>query len=197
MTCLGCCGATTGQALRCERCRLERKREGNARYRDANPDKVKAGIARWARTPRGRQLMQAGKKRWIEANFDKYRAYRNALGRRKWAARRGGLIVPTSPAISFPYIHTARPEHADYLAINALVPWSIPGREDVVQELALAIFEGRAILDRETVRAFISGHYRKSFEASGYAISLSEPRRDGRLWDDVLASHSPAALSTA
>lgn len=95
--------------------------------------------------------------------------------------------------LSYPYLPKKREEHADLLAVNALVPRGMPGREDVCQEIMLAIWEGRTTLvelrqNRMNVRGFMARFRADNLEVGGYAISLDQPMHDGRSWHDVLSA---------
>lgn len=96
--------------------------------------------------------------------------------------------------LAYPFIAKRRDEHADLLAVNGLVPQGMPGREDVCQELLLAVLEGSVSVaalksDRAFLRATITRLRRENFESGGYAISLDEPRPDGRTWYDTLSAN--------
>lgn len=93
------------------------------------------------------------------------------------APRRKKIARDHRSRLSYPFIIKKRDEHADLLAVNALVPYGIPGREDVCQEIMLAMWEGRITVDqlrsaRSNVRAFVRSFQKSNFEASGYARSL-------------------------
>lgn len=97
--------------------------------------------------------------------------------------------------LAYPFVPRVREEHADLIAVNALVPRSLPGREDVCQEIMLALLEGQTTLAelkalRGNVSAFIKRFRSLNLEQSGYAISLDQPRFDGTSWHDVLAAPS-------
>ncbi len=95
--------------------------------------------------------------------------------------------------LQYPYIAEVRGEHADLLAVNALVPRGLPDhtRADICQEIMLAIWQKEISLDElkktpSLLRKY-SGRVRTmNYEAGGYCISLDMPMRDGRKWYDVL-----------
>jgi hypothetical protein len=94
--------------------------------------------------------------------------------------------------LQYPFVAKPRDEHADLLAVNVLVP-HMPGREDICQEIMLALWEKKITLDqikanRADLRAFVRGFNKENYEAGGYAISLDDPMHDGRSWHDVLAA---------
>lgn len=114
------------------------------------------------------------------------------------------LIRPQKPAAlsepvrAYPFVRVARREHADILAVNALVPKAMPGREDVRQDILVALLERRVTLgelkaNSADLRAFLSFFRRINYEAAGCAISLDAPMRDGRDWHDVLADPASPA----
>lgn len=100
-------------------------------------------------------------------------------------------------------IYHARPRAltpADTMrAVNAIVP-RLPGREDICQEIMLAIWDGKFTLEHlqansGDVRSFVRTHYRNNFETGGYAISLDVPMKSGQSWHDVLPHIAEEALA--
>jgi hypothetical protein len=192
-----------------------------------DPEKVKAAWEKWraANRDKDRASKVAGRQRWEVRYPDRRAASIAKTNAKQKAARLAWLASPEGLAttarrlsrkkakaaasarnqrdrkfgkMSFPYIVASRPEALDYLALNALVPQGLPGREDAVQSMALAVLEGRTTLaalqsDRSAVRAFCRGHIKGNFEAGGYAVSLSQPRADGRSWDDMLPDNGERA----
>jgi hypothetical protein len=132
-----------------------------------------------------------------------------------WRARDTGLRIPPdwrdviskprksdrAPVqLQYPYIAQVRGEHADLLAVNALVPHGLPDhmRADVCQEIMLALWQKEISVeelrrDKSLVRKFIGGFRKANLEGGGYALSLDMPMRDGRSWYDVLPD--PTTLS--
>lgn len=99
--------------------------------------------------------------------------------------------------LAYPFVSAPRAEHSDLLAVNDLIPAWLPGREDVCQEIMVALLENRITinqlkLNRSDVNAFVRQFKRENMESNGYAISLDCPMYDGRSWHDVLAD--PATL---
>lgn len=95
--------------------------------------------------------------------------------------------------LSYPFIIRKRTDHSDLLEVNALVPRGMPGREDVCQEIMLAIFEGKLTIGQlranpSDIRSFVRGFYKTNYEDAGQAISLDMPMKSGRSWHDVLTS---------
>lgn len=87
------------------------------------------------------------------------------------------IIVERQPLLSYPYLMVRRPEHADLLMVHRIVPQHLPGREDVCQEIMLAMWEGKVTLDdlirnRSNLRQFIGAFREKNFERGGFATSL-------------------------
>lgn len=140
----------------------------------------------------------------------------DALGRPPksvaWKARDLGLTLPREWArlllpkgksrsgpralLNYPYIQKLRPEHADIVAINNLIPKSVPDhmRSDMCQEIMLAILEGRTTLQRLQERSrspqyFIKKFYKDNFEQGGFAISFNTAGNDE---DDEIAARSIA-----
>lgn len=114
---------------------------------------------------------------------------------------RPGLFVPPKllPRIreprvvmSYPFVGKPRDEHAELLAVNKLVP-QMPGREDICQEIMLALWEKKISLDdlkanRADIRGFVRRFTKDNYEVGGYAISLDAPMHTGQSWHDVLAA---------
>jgi hypothetical protein len=114
---------------------------------------------------------------------------------KEWAAlirpKRERIIRATQIQLAYPFIIKARGDAADLLEVNSLVPDYLLGREDVCQEIMLALYEGTVTIDelrknKGHLRAFIRSFKRDNLEEGGYAISLDQPMRDGRSWHDVL-----------
>jgi hypothetical protein len=118
---------------------------------------------------------------------------------RQWAhliapKRKPRLIEVGAPALAYPYLTTARPEHADLLEINSLVPaclgWDM--RADICQEIMIAILEKRTTLEmlrarRGTASYFIRKFYKENFEDAGHALSFSTVDED-RSYDEIASS---------
>jgi hypothetical protein len=69
----------------------------------------------------------------------------------------------------------------------------MPNRNDVVQDILLALVEGKTTreglrLSRKDITAFFRSSMRANFEGGGYALSLDQPMRDGRSFYDVIAN---------
>lgn len=112
---------------------------------------------------------------WRRRNPDKVLEQRIRYPRHPTRIIRPALLV-------YPFIRTARDEHAELLEVNGMVPRGLLGRADVVQEIMLALFEHRETI--ETVRAgawrgYIRSFYRANHEAAGQAVSIDVPRFAG------------------
>lgn len=99
--------------------------------------------------------------------------------------------------LAYPYIQKARPEHADVVTINSMIPAGIPEhmRSDICQEIMLAILEGRTTIEALTAkkgstRYFIKKFYKDNFEDGGMAISFSGVDDD---WNSDAVASSIAA----
>ena len=81
---------------------------------------------------------------------------------------------PVTPLLSYPYVGTSRAENSLVRAVNELVPRGVPGREDIVQSLLLALHENKItreqLRDRKTVGQAIRVFMRENFEGAGYAV---------------------------
>jgi transposase-like protein len=110
------------------------------------------------------------------------------------AAKR--IATPRRVALSYPFISTRRPEHADLLALNDLVPRAYPEhmRADICQEMMLAVIEGAVTVEEikanhEKSAWFLKKFYMANYEDSGRAVSLNA--RDGddeRAYDEAASS---------
>ena len=118
---------------------------------------------------------------------------------KQWAAliapkRSSKKLILEPRSMAYPYIAKARPEHADILAINAIVPNGLPEsmRGDVCQEIMIAILEGRTTLEQlkarnGTAAYFIRQFYKDNFEQGGNALSFNSAD-DDRSYDEAAAS---------
>lgn len=106
--------------------------------------------------------------------------------------------LPSAATLVYPYGRLAG--DTDLMLVNSMVPRSIEGREDICQEILIALLEKRISVadlraNKGSVREFVAAFNRENFEGSGYVISLDEPRMDGRSWHDMLVDpstvHSP------
>jgi len=75
--------------------------------------------------------------------------------------------------------------------INILLPRGLIGREDVRQDMIVALLEGKITeaqirAGSKDMRAFVTAFRRNNFEQHGYAKSLDVPIGDGRSWYDVM-----------
>lgn len=120
--------------------------------------------------------------------------WRSILPMAKKIIRAGN--VSDAALLQFPYIVKPRDEHSELLAANALIPKSIPPhmRADIVQEIMLALLEGRVTIDdlkakQANVRWFVTKFYRENFEQAGHALSLTA-EHDGDEYDRIDASVS-------
>ncbi len=103
------------------------------------------------------------------------------------------VISRPSGQLAYPYLGKAKPEHADILAINAIVPKALPEhvRADVCQEIMIAILEGRTTLEKLRSRKgsasyFIRRFYKNNYEDGGRALSFSI--EDNRSYDEIASS---------
>lgn len=77
--------------------------------------------------------------------------------------------------LEYPYVVKPTKEHDDLLAVNRMVSRAMPGREDVVQDVMLALWETRTSLtelraDPRALQAFVRSFRKASFERSGYGV---------------------------
>lgn len=100
-------------------------------------------------------------------------------------------------ALNYPYIITLRDEHADLMAVNTIIPKSIPDnmRADMCQEIMVAILEGRTTLDQLRAKKangayFVNKFYHDNYEQGGHAISFNDTDED---WDSDAVASSIAA----
>ena len=177
--CRDCTLPAAGRAMRCEPCGIIRLRAHRAAYAKKHPERIKAARER----DRAKSLARVQKHYRTakgRANRDRFNAKQKL---RRAAAKRA--LVKARPAPAAP---TTSPL---LLAVGALVPRSHPARDDVMGAILLAIVEGETTAemlahDGKALGRFLAAGYRDNFEQRGYAVSLSQPRRDGGSWDDVL-----------
>lgn len=110
------------------------------------------------------------------------------------------LITPRGPGgrridLAYPYIAKSRPEHADILALNDIVPRSFPDqmRADICQEMMLAVLEGTVTIEevkanRSKSAWFFKKFYMANHEAAGHAISLTGFDEEDRSYDEIASS---------
>jgi hypothetical protein len=90
--------------------------------------------------------------------------------------------------LAYPFMVQPRDEHALLLAVNNWVPHYIPGREDICQEIMLAVLDGRVTIDalagrkqmgtKKEIRKFIGSFSRGNYEYGGFALSVDAPFKD-------------------
>lgn len=108
-----------------------------------------------------------------------------------WLSRKKvGLVAPL---MQFPYIAKARPQHADILRVNALVPrFSEDMRADIVQSVMLALFEGTVTMaelerNKGSMTYFIK-KWRKEQSPWQEMTGLEGGDDDDRSYVDIAAS---------
>lgn len=77
--------------------------------------------------------------------------------------------------LNYPYIVQPDDRHADLIAVNRMVSKAMPGREDVCQDIMLALWENRTTLaelrtDPRALKAFIKSYRKATYERSGYGV---------------------------
>jgi len=77
--------------------------------------------------------------------------------------------------LNYPYIVQPTEHHADIIAVHRMVSRAIPGREDLCQDIMLALWENRTSLDElrsdpRALKAFVKSFRKAHFERSGYGI---------------------------
>ena len=203
--CVSCGEAPTiGRAVRCQPCRRNRaraaKQAAQILYRKRHPERVKASQCAYFATPAGRAYKRRKHREYQADNREKKNAHNRVYRLRhperakasnaKWRARHKPRRQALAPVVAW-----QTGGNVDLAAINAAVPRGIPGREDICQSLALGLLEGT--ITRDTLAAHVrkqgAAFRRDNFEGRGFAVSLSEPRHDGRSWDDILADDTGRA----
>jgi hypothetical protein len=84
----------------------------------------------------------------------------------------------TSPRwtpLAYPYVNFRRAEANTLLIVNEMVSRALPGREDVCQDIMLAILERGLTPNKVTVNEFIRKFRRDNYESGGFALSLDAP----------------------
>lgn len=82
------------------------------------------------------------------------------------------------------------------IEVNRIVP-QINGRDDICQEILLAILEGQFSIhdlksDARIIRRYMSGFNTMNLENRGYVTYLDCPRKDGRSWHDLILVEDPS-----
>lgn len=217
-TCIDCPAHITPKRKRCDPCRDKREkalakmhlqkfwktpkgralRQHHAKlHRKRRPDLHRANSRRYYARLRPEGKLSTGKSGTVRylakhiAHVRAWRAWRKLQPKQVRKVKAPIIRRERAPLLSYPFVSVPRECNAALLAVNAIVPPGIPGREDVCQNILLAILEGRTTFaeiqtNRAALSAFCRAHHRESFELGGYAVSLNEPRRDGRSWHDVL-----------
>lgn len=134
---------------------------------------------------------------WLECLYPG-RLERQAARQRQRDAREKELSrrkIANAPMINiaYPYIRSARGEHADLIAINALVPRGVPDhcRADICQELMLEVLEGKTTVaalqkDKSLLHKYLKYYQHEHSMITSYAIALDRPMSNGGNWYDVL-----------
>lgn len=171
----------------------------------------KDGWLGWTRTPWGDREIAEVKALCLGAAG--VSASAEVLGRDEksiaWKARDLGLKLPpewsrlirspyvrrerAAPLLQFPYVAKARPEHADLLAVNDLIPKGMPEwcRADIVQTVMLALFEGTVSMEelrhnRSKVRWFIGKFYKEQMPRE--EVQMGDLHGDDdRSYEDIAA----------
>lgn len=97
----------------------------------------------------------------------------------------------SNPRLNLEYPYVVKPDdrHSDLIAVNRIVSRQLPGREDVCQDIMLALWESRTSLDElksdpKAIRSFVKAFRKASFERSGYAesmdVTIHSENGDGR-----------------
>jgi len=126
-------------------------------------------------------------RRWYEARKAERRLTAPTI--RRVALARPGVVSRSLPLMAYPFVAKQRDEYAELLLVNSLVPRGMPGRDDVVQTIMLALWEQQTTIERlqaEGVAPFLRQFRRENYEAGGYALSLDAPRIGGGSWHDAL-----------
>lgn len=171
---------------------LRRKHE--KLHRQRRPDLHRANSRRYYARLRPEGKLSTGKSgtvRYLAKHIAHVKAWR--AHRRKQRQQRALAIcnMPVTRQQLYPFAGSTLAANPDVIAVNAIVPRGIPGREDICQNILLAILEGSATIaelssSRAALSTFYRAHRRENFELGGYAVSLNEPRHDGRSWHDIL-----------
>lgn len=102
---------------------------------------------------------------------------------------------PRREALQYPFVQGAQPDGADLLAVNAMVPKSLPEhvRADICQTIMLALFEGETSMaqlraNQSSASYFIRKFYRENYDRR--EISLEGNGDDERAYDEIAAAIS-------
>jgi hypothetical protein len=170
--CVDCGAPTIGKMMRCLGCQTLALREIKKKWEHKNRARRLVYYSKWAKAhpPATRPAWR----RWYEADKAK-RASERTLAR---------SIVLTKTSPDFVYGRLA-----------AMLARGIPGRDDILGDAILDLLEGKTtieLLEAGDIRKYIRRFHRSNFEAGGFGVSLSQPRFDGRSWDDILLDTSGA-----
>jgi hypothetical protein len=197
---------TSGNAIkRCRSCRkakakadsakkylenAEHWREVSRQWRTNHRVEHRAASKRWRETHREQRA--AYYRRYYEQNKDKIRRQQRAWWERTRALRPN---LPPSIPLEYPYVQNATEANEVLIFVASIVPRHIGAalHADVCQEIMLSIWLKKITPEElkanpSLVNGFIRMARRQNLEAGGNAISLSQPRYDGRSWDDILAA---------
>lgn len=101
--------------------------------------------------------------------------------------------APQEPLLCYPYVKKVRPENADLLRANSLIPRGLPEaiRADVVQEMMLALYEGKVSMESlekhsKSVQWFIAKFYRE--QRPYHEVSLEGRFDDDRSYEEIAAA---------
>jgi hypothetical protein len=213
--CVGCSAELDHLlARRCGPCKLAKKRADQKAYVARHPDRARASRKRYQKTSakakaarkrymaawrsRHKDKVLAARRRWREKHREQQKVYRRKhyeRNREKELARNRLWVANNkdrhrASMQEYRATHGAKPLKALLAAINAVVPAGLVGREDVCQEIMLAVYEGTLTsaqaTSRKGIAPFITAFRRQNHEAGGYAVSLDVPMRSGQSWHDVL-----------
>lgn len=132
---------------------------------------------------------------------------RAAMDRGYWVPREWRARLPQRPKkakllnLEYPYIVKPDDRHADLIAVNRLVSKELPGREDVCQDIMLALWQSRTSLDElkndpKAIRAFVRAFRKQAFERGGFGVesmdvTLHSDDGDGKSkYEDARFNHS-------
>lgn len=180
--CIDCAAPTLGLMKRCLACKAIAEHASKRKWDLNNHERRLARLRIWGKQNPARN--RPAWRRWYEA-----RKAERALVRATRAPLASRVLSPSGPLLAYPFVAKARDEHAELLLVNSLVPRGMPGREDVVQAILLALWERQTTIEQlkaAGIAPFLRQFRRDNYESGGYAVSLDVPRLGGGSWHDVL-----------
>lgn len=189
---------------RCAGCKKLHDRRQRRKYYVEHPERFKAASKRWKKENPDR--CRSHQQRFKERNPDYHPNYQRtyyqenketiAARHRAWWQKKRATAkhLPKQPPLEWPFLQNANGEYEVLRAISERLPRGIDRslRDDVGNEIWLALWEKKITLaeleNPALIRRFVGLARRMNCEASGEAVSIDQPGRDGRTLHERLAA---------